>query len=261
MSTSLLLDQRPRQAILAWGVFMTLAVLINGTIPFMLGYDLRAWSSSITKVILFSLLIYGGVFLVVPLVVTKGWHIVRQPAFWGPVLAAVLGIVLWWPVNRFAAGAVVLVLAYLHWRFDLSELGFRSCGLKADLGAILLMGLLSMIPTLMQGLPQHLIFATAIQASLERLFGNPASTVENLFYFGFLAESLARKAGRWLTPVLIGFMYTLHEMSNPEYWYTNLAFGLVFVGITTTTAIYLWRRSLIVVWLGDGLSRFITRLT
>ncbi|OGO33299.1 MAG: hypothetical protein A2Z16_11450 [Chloroflexi bacterium RBG_16_54_18] len=254
-------EQRLRQAIIAWGVFILVAVLINGTIPFVLGYDLHAWSNSIVKVVLFSLLIYAGLFLVVPVVITKGWPIVHQPAFWGAVLVATLGIVLWWPVNRFTAGVVVLVLAFLHWRFDLSELGFRSYSVKADLSDVLLMGILSFLPVLIRGLPANLRLATAFQASMERLFGNPASTVENLFYFGFLAESLARKTGRWLTPVLIGGLYTLHEMSNPEYWYSHLEFGLVFVGITLTTAIYLWRRSVVVVWLGDGLSRFITRLT
>jgi len=253
-------EQRPRQALFAWGAFMILAVLINGTLPFILGYDLHAWTGSTTKIILFSLLIYGGVFLVVPLVTTKGWQVVRQPAFFVPVALAIVGILLWWPVNRFAAGIVVLVLVYLHRRFDLSELGFRSCGIKGDIAAILLMGGMSMIPLLMQGLQGQLQFATALWASLERLFGNPASTVENLFYFGFLTEALSRKTGRWLTPPLIGAMYTLHEMSNPEYWYSGLSFVLVFVGITLTAAIYLWRRSVVVIWLGDGLGRFITRL-
>jgi hypothetical protein len=59
---------------------------------------------------------------------------------------------------------------------------------------------------------------------------------------------------------LIGLMYTLHEMSNPEYWYGGLSFVFVFVAITLTATVYLWRRSMLVVWLGDGLSRFITRL-
>lgn len=258
MSTST--DPRPRQALIAWGAFMVLAVLLNGTIPFILGRDLHAWTESTTKFILFSLLIYGGIFLVVPLWLTKGWQMVHQPAFFVPVVLAILGILLWWPVNRFAAGIVVLVLAYLHKRFDLSELGFRSLGLKGDLAAVLLMGGMSIIPLLMQGLPDQLHFATALRASLERLFGNPASTVENLFYFGFLAEALSRKTGRWLTAPLIGLMYTLHEMTNPEYWYSGMSFVFVFVAITLTAVVYLWRRSVIVMWLGDGLSRFITRL-
>ena len=67
-------DHRLRQALLAWGVFIVLAVLINGTIPFILGYDLHAWTGSTIKMLLFSLLIYSGMFLVVPLGVIKGWR-------------------------------------------------------------------------------------------------------------------------------------------------------------------------------------------
>jgi hypothetical protein len=93
-------DPRPRQALIAWGAFMLLAVLLNGTIPFILGRDLHAWTESTTKFILFSLLIYGGIFLVVPLWLTKGWQMVRQPAFFVPVVLAILGILLWWLVNR-----------------------------------------------------------------------------------------------------------------------------------------------------------------
>lgn len=59
MNPSLSSEQRPRQAMIAWGVFIFLAVLINGTVPFVLGYDLHAWSNSIVKVVLFSLLIYA----------------------------------------------------------------------------------------------------------------------------------------------------------------------------------------------------------
>ncbi len=253
-------EKRSKQAIITWGVFIALAVLINGTVPFILGYDLQGWTKSIIKVILFSLLIYAGLFLLVPLVIVKGWHTFRQPSFFIPVLLAVVGIVLWWPIHRYTAIIVVIVLAYLHWRFDLSELGFQSCGIKGDISAILLMGILSLLPQIARGMPATLMLNKGLLASLDRLFGNPASTVENLFYFGFLAESLSRKAGKWLTPVLIGLLYTLHEMSNPEYWYSHLSFGSVFIGISLTTAVYLWRRNILVIWLSDGLSRFVTRV-
>jgi hypothetical protein len=95
---------------------------------------------------------------------------------------------------------------------------------------------------------------------LHRLFANPASTVENLFYFGFLTERLSLKAGRWLTPLLIGLMYTAHEMTNPEYWYEDMNFLLPFVGVAIFAFIYLWRRSVVAIWLGDGLYRFVSNL-
>jgi Na+-transporting NADH:ubiquinone oxidoreductase subunit NqrB len=95
---------------------------------------------------------------------------------------------------------------------------------------------------------------------LDRLFANPASTVENLFYFGFLTERLSLKTGRWLTPLLVGLMYMAHEMTNPEYWYESMNFILPFVGVAIFAAIYLWRRSAVVIWLGDGLYRFVGNL-
>jgi hypothetical protein len=52
-------------------------------------------------------------------------------------------------------------------------------------------------------------------------------------------------------------MYTLHEMSNPEYWYNGTPFAVEFVGITAIAILYLWRRSVIPVWLGDGLGKFL----
>jgi hypothetical protein len=55
-------------------------------------------------------------------------------------------------------------------------------------------------------------------------------------------------------------MYTAHEMINPEYWYEGMSFGFVFVGVALVTALYLWRRSVVVIWLGDGLRRFLTAL-
>jgi hypothetical protein len=84
--------------------------------------------------------------------------------------------------------------------------------------------------------------------------------VENLFYFGFLAERLSPKIGRSLTPLLIGLMYTIHEMTNPEYWYEGMNFPIVFVGVSLITVIYLWRRNVVAIWLGDGLRRLMTVL-
>ena len=48
-------------------------------------------------------------------------------------------------------------------------------------------------------------------------------------------------------------MYMLHEMTNPEYWYEGAVFYLIGLGVALITVVYLWRRSIIVVWLGDGL--------
>ena len=247
-----------RQAFLVWSVFFVLLVLFNGTIPFALGVDLHAWTSSPVKSVLFGLIFYAGMFLVVPLILIKGWDTVRRPAFLLPLCLAVLGITLWhffWPGVTVAIG----VLAYLHWRFDLSAYGIRSHGRRGDCAAILLMGILGLIPVLMRGLPSSLSANSAAGAALTRLFANPASSFENLFYYGFLTERLSYKT-KWLTPLLIGSMYTAHEMSNPEYWYGGASFVLVLVGVALWAAIYLWRRSAVVIWLGDGLYRFVMAL-
>ncbi len=248
-----------RQAVLLWAIFFVLFVIFNGTIPFALGMDLHAWTASPVKSVLLGLVFYAGIFLAVPLILVKGWGTVRRPAFLLPLCLAMLGIAFWhtfWP----GAAVAVAVLAYLHWRFDLSGYGIRSKGWKADLLAILVMGALGSIPVFMRAAPLALAPSSAAAAAFTRLFANPASSVENLFYFGFLTERLSYKTGRWITPVLIGLMYTAHEMSNPEYWYGDMSFGFVFVGVALWAAIYLWRRSAVVIWLGDGLYRFVMAL-
>ncbi len=251
--------RQARQALIVWIVFFVLLVLFNGTIPFALGADLRAWTSSPAKLIPFGFVFYGVLFLAVPLTLIKGWNTVRRPAFLVPLAIGILGMTFW---HYFSPGVTVTVavLAYLHWRFDLSGYGIRSNGWKGDLAAILVMGLLGAVPVLMRGSFSAIFPGSAVVAALTRLFANPASSAENLFYFGFLAERLSYKTGKWLTPPLIALMYTAHEMSNPEYWYGGMAFGVVFVGIALWTAIYLWRRSAAVIWIGDGLYRFVLAL-
>jgi hypothetical protein len=232
---------------------------LNGTIPFLLGADLHAWTQSPVKSVLFSFFLYSILFLVIPLVIVKGWKTVRQPAFLLPLGFAVVAITVW----RFIWGSpaiAVLVLACLHARFDLSELGFRSLGWKGDLVAILLIGLLGAVPALLQSGPHSFSIGSGLQAAAERLFANPASSMENLFYFGFLTERLSYRFGTRLTPFLIGLMYTTHEMTNPEYWYGGTSFVLILIGVTIWAAIYLARRNVVAIWLGDGLYRFVGKL-
>ncbi len=181
----------------------------------------------------------------------------RRPSFLVPLVVAVLVDVVWHPLRGIAAIAVV-TLAYLHWRFDLSDLGLRSKGWRGDAVAIAFLALLGIAPAF--GHPATSGLAGAVLAAADRLFANPASFAENLFYFGFVTERLSYRAGRWLTPPLIGAMYTAHEMSNPEYWYEHMAFGFVFVGVSLMAAVYLWRRSVVVIWLGDGLRSFVGAL-
>lgn len=251
------LRQQSRQVLILWCLFFTAVVLFNGTIPFILGVDLHAWTASPLKSVLFAFIFYAVLFLAVPLVLIKGWNTVRQPAFLVPLFLAMLAVSVW-HFFHWAAAIAIIVLVYLHRRYNLSGYGLSSKGLRGDLLAILLMGLLGFVPVLMQASSSFHSFSpgTAFLTGLDRLFGNPASSVENLFYYGFLAERLSHRTGRWLTPPLIGLMYTAHEMSNPEYWYGSMNFSLIFAGVTIWASIYLWRRSVIAIWLGDGLYRF-----
>ncbi len=251
--------QRFGQAVLLWVIFFILLVILNGTIPFLLGADLHAWTASATKSVLLAFMIYGLLFLAVPLVLIKGWKTVRQPAFLIPLCAAILGIGLWHFLPVLASIAI-LALVYLHRRFDLSGYGLRSRGWQGDLLAVLFMGLLGLVPALMQASSHSLNLGAALLTAVTRLFANPASTVENLFYFGFLTERLSDRAGPWLTPPLVGLMYTAHEMTNPEYWYGGVNFVLIFVGVAIWAAVYLWRRNAAVIWLGDGFYRFVGSL-
>ncbi len=248
-----------RQAWLLWGIFFVVAVIVNGTLPFALGADLHPWTQSWLKSILFSFAIYAILFLAVPLILIKGWQTVRQPGFLVPLCLAMAALTLW-QVWRGIACVSVVALAYLHWRFDLSEYGLYSRGWKGDAAAILLIGLLGLAPVLMRASPPSLSLARALLAGLDRLFANPASSVENLFYFGFVAKRLSPRIGKWLTPLLVGLMYTAHEMTNPEYWYGGVSFVLILVGVTIWTALYLWRRSVVTIWLGDGLYRLVSKL-
>ena len=248
-----------RDALIVWCVFILLNIAINGTIPFVLGNDLRGWSTSRVQTLLFGLVQYGIMFTVVPLILIKGWETVRQPMFLIPLCVAVIAIT-FALVYRGVMAIAVFMLIYLHWRFDLSEFGIRSRGWKGDALAALLVGLLYASPSLMAVSSPSFDFVGALTAWADRAFANPASTVENLFYFGFLTERLSQKTGRWLTLFLIGAMYAAHEMTNPEYWYGGMNFPLVFVGVAVFAMIYLWRRSVIVIWLGDGLGRFLSKL-
>lgn len=245
-----------RQALWLWLVFFVSLVLFNGTIPFLLGRDLHAWTVSPAKRFLLSLVLYGGFCFSAPLILVKGWTVVRRRSFLLPCLAA-LAAITFWSTLRGIAAVVVVVYAYLHWRFDLSPLGFRTRSWKGDLAVLLGVGLVVLAAVLFQSRLAPYPWEKSALGVLDRMFANPASTVENVFYFGFLAERLVDKAGRWLTPPLIAGMYTLHEMTNPEYWYGGAAFGFIFVGIWLVAALYVWRRSVPVIWLGDGLIRFI----
>jgi hypothetical protein len=253
------IQRQSMQALCLWGVFILLAVILNGTIQFILGFDLRSWTNSPLKDVAFNLIIYGGLFLVAPLVLSKGWATVRQPTFFLPLIVALLAMSLR-TFFRPIAGLVVIAILFLHWRFDLSKLGIQSRGWKGDVIAVLLFGLIYLAPNLLQSNLIPSVPGNAFLASLDRLFLNPASTTENLFYFGFLTERLSQKTGGLMTPFIIAAMYTAHEMSNPEYWYEGLNFLLVFVGVALTAGIYVWRRSTIVIWLGDGVGRFVSRL-
>lgn len=251
--------RRAWQAQSLWGIFIVLSVIINGTIPFALGTDLHAWTYSETKALIVGLVIYAGLFLMAPLILIKGRKTVRQRGFLLPLLVAMITIAFWHSIQGIAAISL-MAIAYLHWRHDLSDFGIRSRGLKGDVMAILLLGLLSFVPVLLQPGPYSFTPAQAMLAGLHRLFANPASSAENMFYFGFMAERLSHKTGKWLTPLLVGFLYTCHEMTNPEYWYENMPFVLTFLAVAISTAIYLWRRSVVVIWLSSGLGRFISRL-
>ncbi len=245
-----------RRAIKVWLLFFVILVMINGTVPFILGYDMHSWISSPTKLLLGNFVIYGGLFLVLPLLLIKGQNVVRKPSFLIPLAIAVVGVGVWNYVPYSASLAIVAVI-YLHRRFDLSGYGFKSKGWKGDVVAILLYGSVQVLTVFFKPGPLSVSLANGVAIGVFRLFANPASTVETFFYFGFVTERLSRKTGTVLTPPLVGAMYTAHEMSNPEYWYGGTLFGVVFVGVTIATAFYLWRRNVVPMWLGDGLGKLL----
>jgi hypothetical protein len=251
--------KKARQALIIWAFFFAATVFLNLLIPLALGLNLHDWTYSNTKGILLFSIDYAGFFLILPLLLTKGWSTFKKPSFILPVAAAAVSVVLWYPVHYIATIAVIVYI-YLHWKFDLSELGFRSRGWKGDAAAIALVGSLGLLQTLASSSILEITVLPAIFATAFRMFGNPASTVENLFYFGFLTDRIGKRLNRYAVPLLIGSLYTLHEMTNPEYWYEGLPFTFVFIGVTLVAAVYLWRKSIVVIWLSDGLQWFLSRL-
>lgn len=247
------------QTMAVWGLFFVVNGILHETIPFALSNGTRNFVYSVSKDVLYHFAMYGLIFLVIPLVLSKGWKTVRQPSFILPMIVAVGAITLR-PLVPLAPVLVVVALFFLHRRFDLSDLGIRSHGWKADLVAVVLLALISSIPLLMRTSAPAFDWQRAFLALVDRMLGNPAASVEILFYYGFLTQRLAPLTGNWLTPPLVGLMYAAHEMENPEYWASSMSFPLVFVGVTLMAAIYLWRRSIVVAWLGDGLVRFLGRL-
>lgn len=251
--------KKARQALLIWSLFFFATVSINVLVPIALGINLHDWTYSDAKGLLLFSVDYAGFFLIVPLLLTKGWQTFKRPSFIIPVAAAAVSVVLWSQL-RYVATIAIVVYVYLHWRYDLSELGFRTKGWKADVAAILIVGSFALLQVLVSPNALQIAFLPALYATAFRMFGNPASTVENLFYFGFLTERFGNQLNRYAVPFLIGAMYTAHEVSNPEYWYAGLSFAFVFVGITLFAAIYLWRRSVVVIWLSDGFRWFLSSL-
>lgn len=236
-------------------VFLATAVVVDGTIPFVLGADLRSWSTSRAKSVVVAFTFYAGMFWIVPLVLVGGRERLRQPGFVAGVALGVVGIIVS-PAFRPAAALVLPAVAWLHARYGLSELGIRSRGWRGDVLAILLLGAMGALAALavQAGGPKGA--GSAFGSTAQRMFGNPASTVEYLFYFGFLGERLLPRLGPWLTMPVLALMYVTHEMVNPEYWYGHVAFGTLFVALVVMGAVWVWRRSTPVVWLGDGLTWF-----
>lgn len=250
--------QRAREALVVWALFFVVFALIDGTIPFLLGADLRWWSTSVPKRVLIGVLVYGAMFLVVPALLS----VKRRE--WGPDLVlllvlAIVGLALQSAVRPAGVVAIVAIVC-LHARYDLRGLGMRSRGWRLDLAAIALLAVLAFHLDSLGRDTDVPAIGGAFTAALDRLLFNPASTVENLFYFGFLTERLSRWIGVWVTPLVVGLLYLAHELSNPEYWYASFDFGLAFVGAVTLAALYLLRRNVVVVWLADGACRFASRV-
>lgn len=253
------MSSNERRALWLWLAFFGVAVVLNGTVPFAAGRDLHAWSDSRLKSALFGVLVYGALFMAGPVVLEKGGAAARRPTVWVPLVlaAAALGLRL---LVRPVALVAVASLGYLHARHDLSELGVRLRLRRRDLAAALVLGLAPLALRAFSQQPWNWHLGSALRAGLDRLLLNPASTTENLFYFGFLAQRLHPWSGRWGTPLLVAALYTAHEMTNTEYWYEGMDFRLVFASVAITTWIYSWCRNTVAIWLGSGLARFAAAL-
>jgi hypothetical protein len=138
--SQVLANRKIKQALVLWGVYLAVTFLVNATLPFIFGVDVGKWTYSPAKDVLVNVIIYWGVFLLAPMILVKGWDVVRQPAFIGPLLVAAIALSLrtfFRPVSILA----ILIIIFLHWRYNLAEVGIRSSGWRGDLVAIGLVGL------------------------------------------------------------------------------------------------------------------------
>ncbi len=245
--------------LIMWFIFIILLVIMNKTIYFIFGIDVKDWTNSKIKSLLINVIIYGFVFFIIPILYVKKNDIKGNWILISCLLCGLLGLFLstyskWFNLLLFISVFILLL------RGDLYNLGFEKIKIWEYIIMSIIYILLYSIPSLFSWGNSNNNLNNTIISVIDRMFLNPASTVEYIFYYGFLGKRLILILGKILTPIILGLMYVLHEMSNPEYWYENVNFLFIFIGVSIVSVLFFWKKNLIPVWIGDGIGRFIIRI-
>jgi hypothetical protein len=87
-------EKRASQTIIVWILFFAATVPINLLMPVILGINMHDWTYSNAKGLVLFSINYAGFFLILPLILTKGWNTVKKPSFLIPMVAAAVSVVL-----------------------------------------------------------------------------------------------------------------------------------------------------------------------
>jgi len=87
-SRNLEIRKRAHKALIIWLFFFIATLSINPLIPVALGLNLHDWPYSNPKGLLLFSVDYAGFFLVLPLLLTKGWKTFKKPSFITPVVTS-----------------------------------------------------------------------------------------------------------------------------------------------------------------------------
>lgn len=254
-----LFESEHKFIILIWFVFIFLAIIFNRTIQFIFGFDVKNWTYSTLKSLLFNIFIYGIVFYIIPIFYTNRKNLKWNWLIYICSFLSILGLGLsiysrWFNILLYISVVILIIKGYL------TNLGFERIKFWEFILLTIFYGILYLIPVLVTRSNQNLTINDAISSLIDRMFLNPASTVEFIFYFGFIGKRLSLMLGKIITPIALGLMYTIHEISNPEYWFENINFIFIPFGIAIFSYIFLWKKNLIPIWIADGIGRFIAKV-
>lgn len=231
-------------------------VLINDSLLLFNHENIFIWNNSKGHNLIFSILIYSILYFSLPLLFTKYFRRLTEIDFLLPFLFAVVAIPL---TSYFRLGTIItlLLLIFIHNKFDLTAIGIRTTDWKKDIFPFITLLILIFIPLLIYKLFYSSEILSSIVKVEERIFGSSYAYIEFLFFFGFGAERIIPVTGKISALILIPLLYLAIDYNNPILWSINFSYAAEFGILLITASVYLWRRNIVVLWLTAGIWRFL----